>query len=61
MFNSLAALLIGNKEHAQIFRKLNGYEIMLKVMVDEKTLRKEALKVISFAFTLYGEEKDVDS
>ena len=61
MFDTLAALLIGNKEHAQVFRKLNGYGTMLRVMVEEKKLRNDALKVISFAFTLYGEDKDTDS
>ena len=34
---------------------------MRNVMVEAKELRNDALKVLSFAFTLYGEEKDVAS
>ena len=34
LFDTIAALLIGNKEHAQVFRKLNGYGIMLTVMIE---------------------------
>ena len=39
LFDTIAALLVGNKEHAQIFRQLNGYGIMLRVMIEEKNLR----------------------
>ena len=50
LFDSMAALLINNKEHAAVFRQLNGYGLMLRVMVKQPKLINEALKVISFAF-----------
>ena len=34
---------------------------MLRVMVEQKEVRNDALKVLSFAFTLYGEDMDLDS
>ena len=61
VFDTLAALLVGNKEHAQEFRRRGGYAIMRNVLVEVKELRNDALKVLSFAFTLYGDEKDIAS
>ena len=61
LFDSVAALLINNKEHTAVFRQLNGYGLMLKIIIKEPKLCNQALKVISFAFQLYGEEKDLAS
>ena len=50
LFDSVAALLINNKEHTAVFRQLNGYGLMLKIIIKEPKLCNQALKVISFAF-----------
>ena len=38
LFDSMAALLINNKEHAVVFKQLNGYGLMLRIMIKQPKL-----------------------
>jgi hypothetical protein len=58
----IAILLVDDsiKENAGVFYEARGYQMMLQIIVTRPQLRKEALKVLSFALIKCGPAQAVE-
>ena len=59
-FDALSSLLLGSKEQKNLFTELDGFKHMCTVMAQQKMMRSEALKVMSFALTQCNKNQAVE-
>jgi len=60
--DTIAILLVDDsiKENAGVFQEARGYQMMLQIIVTRPNLRKEALKILSFALIKCGAPQAVE-